>query len=224
MLGETIYLLIIRRQVFYSVAIFYQKMRYLIYIVRTIFSASDFKFCLVIGNFIILELSPWNFHHEIPCYWVKFHAIINFTREAQVITYLCTYLCFFTVFRTYPMYYLPGTSCESSWKFYESSSESFTRSLKSWSFQSLILLCSAARMYVVGSWYLPITKILLTKKLNFVVCLIGNHTAIITSSVFDALWLDGSGLVARGGRFCCVWNGGRYYYHTTKKKLSTYLI
>ena len=69
---------------------------------------------VVIGNFIILELSPWNFHHEIPCYWVKFHAIINFTREAQVITYLCTYLCFFTVFRTYPMYYLPGTSCESS--------------------------------------------------------------------------------------------------------------
>ena len=64
---------------------------------------------LVIGNFIILELSPLKFHHEIPCYWVKFHAIINFTREAQVLpTYVRTYA--FTVLPYYPMYYFHGTS------------------------------------------------------------------------------------------------------------------
>ena len=59
--------------------------------------ANEFVLLIVIRNFIILELSPWNFHNEIPCYWVKFHAIINFTREAQVITYLCTYLCVYYI-------------------------------------------------------------------------------------------------------------------------------
>ena len=83
----------------------------------------------MIGNFIILELSPLKLHHEIPCYWVKFHAIINFTREAQVIpTYVRTYAVTVLPYTLCTSYH--GTSCGSSMKVLESSSESFTRNLK----------------------------------------------------------------------------------------------
>ena len=131
MLGETIYLLIIRRQVFYSVAYLHRTYDILSFRFQILFS--DWK----LHNFrtFTLELSPWNslLLGEISCN-NKFHA-------GSSGNYLPMYvLMLLYCIRTYPMYYLPGTSCESSWKFYESSSESFTRSLKSWSFQSLLPL------------------------------------------------------------------------------------